>query len=40
MSFLEELAKQGVINESQIGEIKGRANEKHDGDIDEALVEL
>ena len=39
MSFLEELAKKGVINDTQIGEIKNRANKMHDGDIDDALVE-
>ncbi|MEK9182456.1 MAG: GspE/PulE family protein, partial [Patescibacteria group bacterium] len=39
MSFLEELSKKGVINESQIGEIKSRATEKFGGDIDEALIE-
>jgi type IV pilus assembly protein PilB len=39
MSFLEELSKAGVINESQIGDIKLRANEKFNGDIDEALIE-
>ncbi len=38
MSFLEELAKKGVINESQIGDIKNRANEEHAGDITEALI--
>src|SRR3989338_3840257 len=35
MSFLEELAKKGVIKESQIGEIKSRATEKYNGYIDE-----
>ncbi len=39
MSFLEELAKEGLIKESQIGEIKSRAQEKFGGDIDEALNE-
>lgn len=39
MSFLEELVKTGIISESQIGEIKNRAKEKYDGDIDEALLE-
>ena len=39
MSFLEELSKKGVINESQIGEIKSRATEKFGGDIDGALIE-
>lgn len=39
MSFLEELARKGVINESQIGEIKNRAKDKYEGDIDLALAE-
>ncbi|TSC77711.1 MAG: Type II secretion system protein E [Parcubacteria group bacterium Gr01-1014_24] len=39
MSFLEELAKEGVISQSQIGEIKSRAKEKYNGDMDEALIE-
>jgi type IV pilus assembly protein PilB len=40
MSFLEELAREGIINESQIGEIKSRAEEKYAGDVDDALSEL
>ncbi len=40
MSFLEELAKGGIINESQIGEIKSRADEKYSGDVDDALSEF
>ncbi|MBI3305655.1 Flp pilus assembly complex ATPase component TadA, partial [Candidatus Nomurabacteria bacterium] len=39
MSFLEELAKEGIIKKSQIGDIKARASEKWNGDIDEALLE-
>jgi type IV pilus assembly protein PilB len=39
MSFLEELAKRGLINGNQIGEIKGRAEQKYNGDIEEALIE-
>ena len=39
MSFLEELTKEGIIDKNQIGEIKNRAKEKHDGNIDEALIE-
>lgn len=39
MSFLEELAKEDVIKKSQIGDIKNRAQEKYEGDIDKALVE-
>ena len=38
MNFLEELVKKGLINKSQIGEIKSRANEEYGGDIDEALI--
>src|SRR5688572_30471112 len=37
MSFLEELAKKGIINKSQIGEIKARATKDHGGDIEETL---
>ena len=40
MSFLEELAKKGIIDVNQIGEIKNLAKEKHEGDIDDALIEL
>ncbi|HEY4513219.1 MAG TPA: GspE/PulE family protein [Candidatus Paceibacterota bacterium] len=39
MSFLEELAKKGVINKSQIGEIKNRAKTEYDGNIDAVLIE-
>ena len=39
MSFLEELAKENIIKKSQISEIKNRAQEKYEGDIDEALIE-
>lgn len=39
MSFLEELAKKGIIQSSQIGEVKARANEKFAGNLDEALIE-
>ncbi len=39
MSFLEELAKENIIEKSQIGEIKNRAQEKYGGDINEALIE-
>ena len=39
MSFLEELAKKGVINENQIGEIKNRAKEDFGGDIEKLLIE-
>ncbi len=39
MSFLEELAKEGLINKSQIGEIKTRARDKYGGDVDEVLLD-
>jgi len=39
MSFLEELAKKGLIQKSQIGEVKSRAETKFNGDIDDALIE-
>jgi type IV pilus assembly protein PilB len=40
MSFLEELAKKGLIKESQIGEVKSRAKESFNGDIEKTLIEL
>ncbi len=40
MSFLEELVKKGVINNSQIDEVKNLAKEKHGGNLDEALIEF
>ncbi|MBP9711758.1 MAG: type II/IV secretion system protein [Candidatus Pacebacteria bacterium] len=39
MSFLEELAKQGIIQSEQIGEIKNRALAKYSGDVDQVLIE-
>jgi type IV pilus assembly protein PilB len=39
MSFLEELVKDGTINQNQIAEIKNLATEKYKGDIDKVLVE-
>jgi len=39
MSFLEELAKRGLINGNQIGEIKSRAKKEHDGDVEKTLIE-
>lgn len=39
MSFLEELAKKGIINQNQIGDIKNRASEKYNGNADEVLIE-
>lgn len=38
MSFLEELSKKGLIKESQIGDIKTRAEEEYAGDVDQALI--
>ena len=38
MSFLEELTKKGLITESQIGEIKSRANEQFGGDVEKVLI--
>ena len=40
MSFLEELAKKGLIQESQIAQIKSRAGEKYSGEIEDALTEF
>jgi len=40
MSFLEELVKKGVINNSQIDDIKDLAREKYGGDIDRALIDF
>ncbi len=39
MSFLEELVKEGEIKKGQISDIKARAEEKYDGDVDQALLE-
>lgn len=39
MSFLEELSKKGIITRDQISEVKNRAQEKHGGDIEAALME-
>ena len=40
MSFLEELVKAGLITQSQVGEVKTRARDKFDGDVEGALLEL
>ncbi|HPS21221.1 MAG TPA: GspE/PulE family protein [Candidatus Paceibacterota bacterium] len=40
MSFLEYLVQKGLIDESQLGEIKNRVNEKYKGDLDKALIDL
>ena len=40
MSFLEELAKKGLVDKSQISEIRNRAKQEYNGNIDEALLEL
>lgn len=39
MSFLEVLTKKGIIKSSQIGEIKSRAKEEYNGNIEEVLLE-
>ena len=39
MSFLEELAKEGIIDKSRIGEIKTRAEEQYGGNVDSVLIE-
>ncbi len=40
MSFLEELSKNGIIRENQIGEVKILARDKYAGDIDDALLAM
>jgi type IV pilus assembly protein PilB len=40
MILLEELVKRGIIKEEQIPDISKVANEKHDGDIDQALLDF
>ncbi|MES2416469.1 MAG: GspE/PulE family protein [Patescibacteria group bacterium] len=40
MSFLEELAKKGLIQESQIAQIKSKADEKYAGEIEDALPDF
>lgn len=40
MIILEELVKNGIINEDQVSEILKIADEKHDGNIDQALLDL
>lgn len=39
MSFLEALVKKGVIESSQIGEIKNRAKDEFNGNIEDVLLE-
>ena len=39
MSFLEALVKKGVIESSQIGEIKSRAKDEFNGNIEDVLIE-
>ncbi len=39
MSFLDELSKKGLIDKNQIGDLKNRAKEKFEGDIEGALLE-
>lgn len=40
MSLLEELSKKGLVEKSQINEIKNRAQKDFNGDINKALAEL
>ena len=40
MSFLEELVQKGIITKGQIGDVKNRAREAYQGDLDAALIEL
>ena len=40
MSFLEELVQKGIITKGQIGDVKNRAREAYQGDLDAALTEL
>ncbi len=40
MTFLEDLAKKGIIDESQISLVLDRAREKHEGNVDAALLEF
>lgn len=40
MSFLEELARRGIVKENQITEILRQAEKKHQGDVDDTLVEM
>ncbi len=39
MTFLETLVAAGIVPENQVAYIKERAEEKYDGDLDQALVE-
>ncbi len=40
MTFLEALVKKGLIKDNQINEVKNLAKDKHEGDIDSALIEM
>jgi type IV pilus assembly protein PilB len=40
MSFIEELAKRGIIKENQISELLRQAEANHGGDVDAALVDM
>jgi type IV pilus assembly protein PilB len=40
MTFLEELVKGGILTENQVPEVLKVADEKYDGSVDEALLEL
>ncbi len=39
MSFLEELARRGIIKENQVADILRQAEKNHNGDIDAALLD-
>lgn len=40
MTFLEELVKEGILGENQVSEVLKVADEKYDGSVDEALLDL
>lgn len=40
MSFIEELARRGIVKENQISDIMRQAEKEHDGDIEATLVAL
>ncbi len=40
MSFLEELVKKGFLSKEKITDVRKLADEKHEGNIDKALIEM
>ncbi len=40
MSFLEELVKKGFLSKDKIADVRKLADEKHEGNIDKALLEM